>query len=226
MRMKMMRTFKHLFFALFFMFIFFEAFDLAAQQGFDSSQLERLRSDPKLQYDIEPQVADGSLERLWQRFLSFIDSLLGGTVGNILFRLLLAAAVVYFLIRLVGVELTAVFKPEKSTRHYPISEENLETADLEEELEKAKQLKDWRLVVRLIYLKALKLMWESEMVSLRKGKTNREYLYELEGKAIASPFESLSFLFDYTWYGHFEATETMSRKAENYFEEMFKKGNE
>lgn len=218
------KTFKHLLFAFILMSIFFETYDLAAQQGFDPNQLERLRSEPKLQYELEPQAAEGSLERLWQRFLSLMDSIIGGTVSAIVFRLLLAVAVIYFLIKLLGVEFSAVFKPEKSSRKIPITEENLKTVDIEEELEKARQAKDWRLVVRLIYLKALKLMWESEMVGLRKGKTNREYLYELEGKAIAAPFESLSFLFDYTWYGHFEATESISQKAENYFEEIFQKG--
>ncbi len=206
------------------MSIFFEGYDLAAQQGFDPNQLERLRSEPTLQYDLQPQAAEGSLERLWKRFFSWIDSIIGGTMSAIVFRLLLAAAVIYFLIKLLGVEFTAVFKPEKSSRKEPITEENLETVDLEEELEKARQAKDWRLVIRLIYLKALKLMWESEMVGLRKGKTNREYLYEIEGKAIATPFKSLSFLFDYTWYGHFEATERISQKAENYFQEIYQKG--
>ena len=221
MRMKIS---KHLLFALFIIFIGFEPHVLNAQHGFNTNKLEQLRSDPNLQYEIQPQAAEGSLQRLWQRFTAFIDSLLSSTASSIVFRLLLAVAVIYFLIKILGVEFTSVFSSSKTSKQAFISEENLDSVNLEAELEKARLAKNWRLVVRLVYLKALKLMWESEMVGLRKGKTNREYLYELEGKAVAAPFESLSFLFDYTWYGHFEATETISQKAENYFQEIFQKG--
>lgn len=221
MRMKIS---KHLLLGLFIIFMGFEPPELNAQQGFNANKIEQLRSDPDLQYEIQPQAAEGSFERLWQRFRAFIASLLASSASTILFQLLLATAVVYFIIKIIGVEFTSVFSPGKTSPQADISEENLDSVNLDEELEKARLSKDWRLVVRLIYLKALKLMWESEMVGLRKGKTNHEYLYELEGKDVAAPFESLSFLFDYTWYGHFEATQSISQKAENYFQEIFQKG--
>ena len=60
---------------------------------------------------------------------------------------------------------------------------------------------------------------DRELILIKKGKTNHDYLYELQG-AFKSNFSELSIIFDYTWYGHFEANKELVTKAKEYLAEI------
>jgi hypothetical protein len=54
---------------------------------------------------------------------------------------------------------------------------------------------------------------DQDLIIVKKGKTNHEYLYEIHDIGFRQNFSELSFMFDYTWYGHFEASKDLVETA-------------
>ena len=194
-------------------------------RSFDAQKLDEYRSDKRFQYEVYKAKPKGFLERLWDRIVGWFNSLFGSAVTSgileILFYGLLIAAFVFFIVKLAGIQPTTLFKKTKSeAKPYQVDEEALHEIDFETEIQQAINQAQWRVAVRLTYLYSLKRISDANLIAIRKGKTNREYLYELSGHNIEKDFASLSFLFDYTWYGHFEANETMVAKAKDHLERI------
>ncbi len=192
---------------------------------FDQDKLSNYQQDSQFQYDLPQLEGESILERAWRWLQEWYADLIGnGTTANlvdILFRIALVVAFVYFIIKIFGVEITTVFKPSKAKKlAYQVSEEQLMGIDFEAEIAQAIQQKQWRFAVRLTYLHALKLLADAEWLAVKKGKTNRDYLYELSGKQVEKDFERLSFIFDYTWYGHFEASDIILAQAKDHFDKI------
>jgi hypothetical protein len=66
---------------------------------------------------------------------------------------------------------------------------------------------DYRLALRYLLLTTLLELQERDVLRLRPGLTNREYLRDLErdlstNRAVAQPMAELIEVFDRTWYGH------------------------
>ncbi|WP_305982363.1 DUF4129 domain-containing protein [Roseivirga thermotolerans] len=196
---------------------------LAAQSGdsvrtFDTEK--RLQLQEEHSYEVADPIAEGAFQRFWNRlkawFFSLVASKNTGSLINLFIKILLLVAFVFLIVKLTGTEISGVFRASKPNVKLEVDETQLHEIDFDAAIAQAKNQNDWRLSIRLIYLKSLKFLWEQEIVSVRKGKTNMEYLYELKERPLASDFERLSFIFDYTWYGHFDASELHVQKAEAY----------
>lgn len=196
---------------------------------FDSDKLERYRSDEDFEY-TPPQLQKKGpfqifLEKLTRWFTNLFGSGVAGTIWDIIVNLSLLAAFILFIVKIFGIETQSLFKPaKKKVMAYTVDEETLDQINFDDEIQKALQSKQWRLAIRLVYLAALKHLADTNKVVVVKGKTNHEYLYELSSSDTRDHFSNLSFLFDYTWYGHFEANEPMTDKAQAYLGEIVKKG--
>jgi len=220
-------------FLLFYFLLIAACFQLQAQEPlpsreFEQNRLEELREE--YVYEVAEPQPEGAFQRFLDRLTSWFWNIVGSrTTGNILvwlFRLLLLAAFVFFILKLTGTEISTVFKPAKPLAKLQIDEEQLSEIDFDDAIAKARQSQNWQLTVRLIYLKSLKYLWENQIIAVKKGKTNREYLYELGERSLADDFERLSYLFDYTYYGHFEATEDHVNRAEHYATNIQRGGRE
>lgn len=188
-------------------------------RGFDRNVFKELQSNEQYQYELIKPTPEGFLERLWDRFVNWFWGLFQAegsrSAIDILFKLFIAVAFVYFMARVFGGDITGVFKSSdrKVDFDYTLNEENIAEINFEKEIEQAIVVNNYRLVIRLYYLWTLKKASAYQWVELAQGKTNHEYLYELKGRPIESDFRRLSHLFDYTWYGHFEADEALAQKA-------------
>ena len=218
-------------FLLFFILINHNDLALAQEQkGFDQELLQELRQDSDYAYEIVKPEPEGFFSRLWQRFMDWFWGLFESegsrSALDIFFKLLLATAFVYFLIKVLGGDIDGFLRPSKKELDldYEIDEESLKEINFTEEIAQAKRANNLRLVIRLYYLMALKQASDANWVKLAQGKTNHEYLYDLKGRPIESQFKSLSYIFDYTWYGHFEADQKLVDKAQNLIDEISIKG--
>jgi len=192
---------------------------------FDEVKLSDYRQDRSFQYELPTPETEGPFQRFWRGVQEWFANLIGsGTtaaVFDIFIRVLIVVIFIYFIIKIFGIEVTTVFKPSKAQKlPYQVSEEQLQNIDFETEIVAAFKEKQWRFVVRLSYLHALKLLADAEWLTVKKGKTNRDYLYELSGKDVEQDFERLSFIFDYTWYGHFEANEGIVAEAQEHLSKI------
>lgn len=67
--------------------------------------------------------------------------------------------------------------------------------------------KRFRHAVRVMYARLLHDLGERGLLSLKRDKTNREYLYELKNPDVRKSFAELTRYFNYIWYGNFEIDE-------------------
>ena len=222
-----MRKLTNGFIALFLLFLSFDGLSQVATstqnqptetRTFDAEKLSDYREDGRFEYQVYKAKPKSFLERVWDQITSWFFSIFGSSITSglleILFYVLIIVAFIYFIIKLTGIETSAILKKAGAqARPYQVDEEALEDIDFEQEIQAAISQHQWRIAVRLMYLNALKKISDANLIAIRKGKTNHEYLYELSGHKVEKDFASLSFLFDYTWYGHFDANEAIVNKA-------------
>jgi hypothetical protein len=116
------------------------------------------------------------------------------------------ALLVWFLrtsnIRLFGKKNVAVEETPEEEISDNIFEMNFET-----EIQKAVNAKNYRLAVRLMYLRTLRDLSNQNLIQYTHEKTNSDYLFQLAETVYYKEFFRLTRDFDYTWYGHFELSQ-------------------
>jgi Domain of unknown function (DUF4129) len=96
---------------------------------------------------------------------------------------------------------------ESQELNYELLNENIHELDFADLLEEAVTQRNYRLAVRLYYLKALKQLADKNLINWQPTKTNRSYLYELAQNKIKPDFEGITRQFEYIWYGEFRVSE-------------------
>jgi len=71
------------------------------------------------------------------------------------------------------------------------------------EIQRAEDAKNYRLAVRLWYLKTLRELSDRNIIDYQYGKTNNHYVNSLYGSRYYKDFFRLTRNFEYTWYGQF-----------------------
>ncbi|MES2445847.1 MAG: DUF4129 domain-containing protein [Bacteroidota bacterium] len=157
--------------------------------------------------DVAPKTMS-LWDRFWRWIWSLINELLSGkTSGSIIKYVLIAvviALVVYLVIKLIGLDLKLLTRKSKPVE-VPFSEnlENIHEIDFDEQLNIALQNKNYRLVVRLLYLKTLKQLTDKRLIDWQPEKTNQAYVEELSRQSYHQQFVELTYQFEYIWYGEF-----------------------
>lgn len=187
------------------------------------SKMTVLKKSKDYQYGIqESQVLDTWWRRLLRRFFNWFGNLFTG-VGNPTFwktaaYVFIASVVVYVTLKLMGVDFSGLYrKKDNNEIPYETLGENIHTIDFTESIEEAITQKNYRLAVRLYYLKALKELTDREMIDWRINKTNRSYVYELNSPTLRPDFEQITLQFEYAWYGDFPVDEAQFINIKNQF---------
>ena len=195
---------------------------------FDENKLSDYRSDNDYNYEAYRQVETGAFQRFIGRIRTWFNRLMAsGTTGQIINYILFLLgfiALVFFVIKLFGIEANAMFtKGKKASQSFEVSEEALDQINFVEAIDKAEKSQQWRVAIRLVYLYALKDLADRELIVVKKGKTNHDYLYEIHSGTYRDNFSALSIIFDYTWYGHFSANMELVTKAKGHMTEIQKR---
>lgn len=174
-----------------------------------------------LQQDAYVYAEEGAYEanyfsRMWKRFLDWLEDKMGtkglSVLANIVYYGLCAIGVLlllYFILNLLGYN-KGLFGRKEYTSTALAAEEIDETSSIEsieKLIKEAEASQDYRLAIRLLYLKALRLLDDHNRIEWRTGKTNHEYLKELSGSSIHKEFDELSYIYEYLWYGQFDLDE-------------------
>ena len=83
-------------------------------------------------------------------------------------------------------------------------EEDLFTINFQSEINKALDSDNYRLAIRLWFLRTLRQLNNNEIIVYKPTKTNSDYLFQLHGTPYYKSFFKLSRIFDYVWYGKFQ----------------------
>ncbi len=86
------------------------------------------------------------------------------------------------------------------------------------EIDKAAAQGNFRLAVRLHFLRLLKLLAEKNMIRYKQDKTNFDYLVELRPNPYYPHFFRLTRHYEYSWYGHFAVQEEVYRVIRGEFD--------
>ena len=95
--------------------------------------------------------------------------------------------------------------------------EDIFAISYQREIEKALAAGQYRMAVRLQYLRTLKSLSEKELIAYKQDKTNLDYLMELSSRPYYPAFFRLTRHFEYSWYGQFAVNGEIYRQIETEF---------
>lgn len=185
---------------------------------------KEIREGREYQYKQDVRPPSGLLEELWQRFLNWLVEFLYSSdtrKGREWVQILFVIGVVsFFIYRIAGMEKIGLFgrKSKAPALPYESLQEDIHGMNFEDAIGQAVAAHNYRLGVRLLYLRSLKHLADKELISWQIDKTNRTYVYEVTQPEIRPAFERLTSLFEYVWYGDFPVRETDFSEVKREFE--------
>jgi Domain of unknown function (DUF4129) len=194
-------------------------------RSFSSTEIDQLKSDPDLNYEQPPTVAESLWDRLKQWLAWFFDSLFEKAsttdVGRVIMYTIAGILVIIVIMTLLKVNAFKVFYSgaDQPKQAYQVFHENIHEMNFEKLIKEATEKNEFRLATRLIFLHALKLLSDKHLIEFNPGKTNHDYVEELKITDLRTGLNELSFYFDYAWYGNFAINDTQFQHIKNTFAE-------
>lgn len=189
---------------------------------FDKQKLQQLKADPDLDYKMPPTVA----ESLWDRFWAWVADMIDGMFdkafntnwGRIIVYVIGLILLIVLIMLILKVNAFKVFySGEGSAQKYQVLDENIHEMDFDKLIQEAMEKQDYRRGIRLLFLYALKLLSDKNLIQWELGKTNHDYVRELGKQELKSGLNELSYYFDYAWYGNFKVSRDTFIKVQSTF---------
>ena len=179
-----------------------------ALRQLNPEKINRYRSEKAFVYDdATPQN-----QRLWSKFWSWfwqsitklLDDETSGTLVGYGIIAFFVGLLLYGIMKLSGMDLR-LFSTKSKAVYIPYEElgDNIHEINFNEEIEKATANGNYRLAVRLSYLRSLKLLSDSNQINWLPEKTNEAYINEIKNLDAREFFIKLTREFEYIWYGEF-----------------------
>jgi len=156
----------------------------------------------------------GESQNLLARFINWVGKGLYRIFGIELSPQLLQALeyLIYFLLVILAIYLivkvlinenfNSIFnKRAKSFHHINLTEEHIETIDVNNLLRTALENSDYRLAIRYQFLLTLQKLSKNDVIQWHFDKTNSDYLNEIAQPTIQQGFKKVTYLYDHIWYG-------------------------
>lgn len=196
---------------------------IVKQRNLIGDTLHKIKSEDDFWYANAKTIRKGSQESNFS-FLKWLTKTLSGTTARfVIWCILIGGMVFFFVFYLVNNEI-GIFAPAKKKRveirntnglSDNIFEINFETA-----LAGSIATKDYRLSIRLLFLRLLKTMKERKVIEYSIDKTNFDYLFQLNGTDYFNGFSTLIKSYEYSWYGEFAISEQQYTLIEKNFSQF------
>lgn len=187
----------------------------------DKTIIDKYQSDDDFNYYQKPKESVTVWEAVKRWFRELLVTIFGqkvvADVNNVLVYLIFGAAVLLAVVLLIRTQKSSLFYSPARKLGYEVNDENIHEIDFEEQINAAVSEGDLRKATRLIYLYAIKMLSDKNLIRWVPGKTNHEYLEEIKSEELKAAFSGLGFYFEYVWYGHFEVGEATFNKMKNLF---------
>jgi hypothetical protein len=183
---------------------------LVTQRHFNAGALKLYQQDRDFKYNTE-ETGLSLWDRFWRWFWRWLRDLFdfdGPKIAMPYLKYIMGALaiiiIVYGIIKYLGNDLRLFGKEAKSV-DIPYSEslENIHEISFDEEIERAMAQHNYKLAVRLLYLRSLKQLSDAQLIHWQIEKTNSAYLNELTDSAQRQSFGIITTQFEYVWYGDF-----------------------
>lgn len=196
---------------------------------FDAEKITKFQKNPRYDYETK----ESWLKSMWKRFWELLESLLGKQVkdaaqssggGEIFNAVIIILAIVAAIFGLSKVKFRTWISRKGATvvQEYEVEEENIHEIDFDKDIRDAENDGDYRRAIRLLFLRVLKNLSDGEHIYWDPNKTNHQYMYELKGTNIYSPFTKCVNVFDRVWYGEWKIDKNYYLQQKPEFEELLK----
>jgi preprotein translocase subunit SecG len=198
------------------------------QKEYNENEVWRYDRD-KTSTKSEPTVFDRMWNGFWDKVMKNLFSQDNDSSFNpwtILWILLFAGLIVLVILKVTGSGVNTLFSGKSRTTEKTdatLEDVDIHAIDYEKQIRDAIANNDYRLAVRLWFLRTLKTFSDKELVHWKIDKTNSDYYYELSGTAYQKEFGEISNVYDYIWYGEFPVDQNSYTKAEEKFSGLMKK---
>lgn len=193
-----------------------------AEKSFESSEWERLRKNMRYEDQALPEEEPEEEENTEIDFNIDTETEPTDFTGFAQFVLLIItilvlAGVLYWMIA------NKAFKKNTKVERIKVAsleeaERDLDKADLELFLEQAIAAGDYRLALRLYYLRSIQLLSQKRLIIWKRDKTNGRYLQELKGSHFYEDFKTLTLDFERIWYTDMAVSQNLFQQQRSAFE--------
>ncbi len=177
---------------------------------FNKQALDKYKADKDFNYNGEaigkPSLWEVFWSWLWHKISGLFNRIpYSGDILEYLFIGLSVAFLAYIIFKSLGIDPIRLWRGEAKKVNIPYSEslENIHEINFDEEIERAVAQHNYRIAVRLLYLRCLKQLSDKDLIKWQIDKTNSAYLYELTNPEQVQTFGLLTRQFEYVWYGNF-----------------------
>lgn len=173
--------------------------------------LRELKEDPDYNYESDPPPTDNLIAKWWnwllQQLGTFFNSDSYAEFWQYVVMIAMAILVLFLLYK--AKVLDYVFPPAKddSGLDYTIGKENIHEINFDEAIAQAYKDGDFRLAIRLQYLKTLKVLTDRSLITWTPHRTNHNYAEDLGRSPLRNDFEKITRYFEFAWYGAFPIEE-------------------
>jgi hypothetical protein len=198
--------------------------DTAVLRSVPDSVIQRYKKDKDFAYanDAAYWAKEPEDESHDKNFLDYFWAFITSKGVRIFVYLLIAAVLLFALYRIVvDNKLYLFYSPPKKLIVGETSEADMQNENIEEKIEQAMQAMDYRLAVRWMHLKALRLLNKKELIRFHAQGTNQEYLSQLSNHKEAKNFQYLTHVYDYAWYGGFTLTQQQAETMQQNFNRFY-----
>jgi len=185
------------------------------------SSIAEFKSAKEFIYD------EAQSQNWWDAFWTWVGSKLSRLMGSkaigffqkYLGYLIILAAVIIVILVLNKSKLRGLFYFSKENKVSGFKEikEDINEIHFDNLITEAISKSDYRIAVRLYYLKTLKLLSDKKLIDWKINKTNKNYIKEINEEELKKPFEKLTFLFEWIWYGDLPVAESFFEETKNNF---------
>ena len=196
---------------------------------FEEEQINEYRTQKEFNYRLQKPAEMSLWDRfwnwVWEQYYRAMENK-GFRVGFKVFLWILAIGVAVFVIlRIVGMEKVMwLVKGRKEAPLNFVSEDtDIYAINFNEAIEDAISKKEFRLAIRLLYLKSLRQLADKNLIHWKINKTNVDYSAELSRTNFADSFNLITRIYEFAWYGEFAVDEDAFRQAQLLFNQFQQK---
>lgn len=138
---------------------------------------------------------------------------------TILWLIIIAGFVTFLILYLAGSNVGLFRK----SSHIADEEADPEASDIfainyQKEIEKAVGMNNYRLAVRLMFLRLLRNLSDKKIIEYKQDSTNFDYMMQLRSTVMYADFFRLARNYEYSWYGQFDIDKEKYLVIKNEFE--------
>jgi len=190
----------------------------------DSKFMDSYRSQKAFIYSLPP-LETNFLKQLWDYLVMRFRILLDLSAAlPLIFKILMWGSIIFTLF--IAITKTRIYKlfysdKEIDSPDFEFSNNTDQAIDFDEAIRIQRAQQQYRLAIRLLYLKMINLLRVKAYIHFSKEKTNVDYLSDLTNDDLKLQFSAITSIYNHVWYGDVEIAEDQYVRFEERFHSFY-----